>query len=80
VISAIYQGFRTAPIPAGWVQLGKTWVLWWNGRQIVNVSAANDGGVRVRVNARKMWETKDVRAASIAQGKRYAERRFAARL
>jgi len=75
-----YQGFRTAPIPAGWVQLGDTWVLWWNGRQIVNVSSAKDGGVRVRLNARKMWDTKDVRAASIAQGKRYAERWCAARL
>ncbi|QDL29615.1 hypothetical protein [Stenotrophomonas maltophilia] len=75
-----YQGFRTAPIPSGWVQLGDTWVLWWNGRQIVNVSAAKDGSVRVRLNARKMWDTKDVRAASIAQGKRYAERWCAARL
>ncbi|MCU1204233.1 hypothetical protein JAK25_10055 [Stenotrophomonas maltophilia] len=75
-----YQGFRTAPIPTGWVQLGDTWVLWWNGRQIVNVSPAKDGGVRVRLNARKMWDTKDVRAASIAQGKRYAERWCAARL
>lgn len=75
-----YQGFRTAPIPSGWVQMGESWVLWWNGRQIVNVSAAKDGGVHVRLNARKMWDTKDVRAASIAQGKRYAERWCAARL
>ncbi|MEN5096220.1 hypothetical protein [Stenotrophomonas sp. TWI1409] len=75
-----YQGFRTAPIPSGWVQLGDTWVLWWNGRRIVNVSAAKDGSVRVRLNARKMWDTKDVRVASIAQGKRYAERWCAARL
>lgn len=75
-----YQGFRAAPIPSGWVQLGDTWVLWWNGRQIVNVPAAKDGSVRVRLNARKMWDTKDVRAASIAQGKRYAERWCAARL
>ncbi|HIE0125324.1 TPA: hypothetical protein ACXI73_000376 [Stenotrophomonas maltophilia] len=74
-----YQGFRAAPIPTGWVQLGDTWVLWWNGSQIVNVSPAKDGGVRVRLNARKMWDTKDVRAASIAQGKRYAERWCAAR-
>jgi len=75
-----YQGFRTAPIPSGWVQMGESWVLWWNGRQIVNVSAAKDGGVHVRLNARKMWDTKDVRAASIAQGKRYAEHWCAARL
>ncbi|MDP9619708.1 UNVERIFIED_ORG: hypothetical protein J2W60_003271 [Stenotrophomonas maltophilia] len=75
-----YQSFRTAPMPAGWVQLGDTLVLWWNGRQIVNVSPACGGSVRVRVNAWKMWNTKDVRAASIAQGKRYAERWCAARL
>ncbi|RRU68253.1 hypothetical protein [Stenotrophomonas maltophilia] len=75
-----YQGFRAAPIPTGWVQLGDTWVLWWNGSQIVNVSTAKDGSVRVRLNARKMWDTKDVRAASIAQGKRYAERWCAMRL
>lgn len=74
------NGSRTAPIPSGWVQMGESWVLWWNGRQIVNVSAAKDGGVHVRLNARKMWDTKDVRAASIAQGKRYAERWCAARL
>lgn len=73
------HGFRTAPIPSGWVQLGDTWVLWWNGRQIVNVSPAKDGGVRDRLNDRKMRDTKD-RAASIAQGKRYAERWCASRL
>ena len=54
--------------------------MWWSGRQIANVSAAKDGSVRVRLNARKMWDTKDVRVASIAQGKRYAERWCAARL
>ncbi|WP_432592821.1 hypothetical protein [Stenotrophomonas maltophilia] len=75
-----YQGFRTAPIPAGWVQMGESWVLWWNGRQIANVSVAKDGGARVRLDARKMWQIKDERAASIAQGKRYAERWCAARL
>lgn len=75
-----YQGFRTAPIPAGWVQLGDTWVLWWNGRQIANVRCGKDGAVRVRLNARKMWQIKDVPAASVAQGKRYAERWCAVRL
>ncbi|MBH1529911.1 hypothetical protein I5T99_12690 [Stenotrophomonas maltophilia] len=75
-----YQGFRTAPIPAGWVQMGESWVLWWSGRQIANVSAAKDGGARVRLDARKMWQIKDVPAASVAQGKRYAERWCAARL
>lgn len=54
-------------------------MLWWSGRQIANVTPAKDGGVRVHLDAGKMWETKDVRAASIAQGKRYAERWCAAR-
>ncbi len=24
-----YHGFRTAPIPAGWVQTGERWALWY---------------------------------------------------
>ena len=75
-----YQGFRTAPVPTGWVQLGDNWVLWWSGRQIAQVSPANDRGVRVHLDARKMWQTKDEWAASLAQGKRYAERWCAVRL
>lgn len=34
----------------------------------------------MHLDARKMWDTKDVRAASIAQGKGYAERWCAVRL
>lgn len=75
-----YQGFRTAPVPTGWVQLGDNWVLWWSGRQIAQVSPAKDRGVRVHLDARKMWQTKDEWAASLAQGKRYAERWCAVRL
>ncbi len=60
--------------------MGDGWVLWWSGRQIAHVVPAKDGGVRVHLDARKMWQTKDERAASIAQGKRYAERWCAARL
>lgn len=75
-----YQGFRTAPPPSGWVQMGEGWVLWWSGRQIAHVTPAKDGEVRVHLDARKMWETKNVRAASMAQGKRYAERWCAVRL
>ncbi|MGE8398342.1 MAG: hypothetical protein ACN6NZ_00220 [Burkholderiales bacterium] len=75
-----YQGFRSAPPPSGWVQMGEGWVLWWNGRQIAQVSPAKGRGVRVHLDARKMWQSKDVPAASIAQGKRYAERWSAARL
>ncbi|MGV6483164.1 hypothetical protein ACTUVJ_000204 [Stenotrophomonas indicatrix] len=75
-----YQGFRSAPPPSGWVQMGAGWVLWWSGRQIAHVTPAKDGGVLVHLDARKMWETKNERAASIAQGKRFAERWCAARL
>ncbi|PZS71252.1 hypothetical protein [Stenotrophomonas maltophilia] len=75
-----YQSFRAAPIPSGWAQIGESWVLWWSGRQIANVSCGKDGAVRVHLDARKMWQTKDVSAASISKGKRYAERWCAARL
>ena len=75
-----YQGFRAAPPPSGWVQMGDGWVLWWSGRQIANVTPAKDGGARVHMDVRKMWQTKDVRAASIKQGKLYAERWCAARI
>jgi hypothetical protein len=60
--------------------MGEGWVLWWSGRQIAHVTPAKDSGVRVHLDARKVWDTKDVRAASSAQGKRYAERWCAARL
>lgn len=60
--------------------MGDGWVLWWSGRQIAHVTPAKDGGARVHMDARKMWQTKDVRAASIQQGRRYAERWCAARL
>lgn len=75
-----YHGFRTTPIPSGWVQLGDTWVLWWSGRQIAQVSPGKERGVRVHLDARKMWQTKDEWAANVAQGKRYAERWCAVRL
>ncbi|HDS1228753.1 TPA: hypothetical protein QEF71_002934 [Stenotrophomonas maltophilia] len=74
------QGFRSAPPPSGWVQMGDGWVLWWSGRQIAHVVPAKGGGACVHLDARKMWDTKEVRAASIAQGKRYAERWCAVRL
>lgn len=55
-------------------------MLWWSGRQIANVRCGRDGAVHLHLDARKMWQTKDVPAASIAQDKRYAERWCAARL
>lgn len=80
MISATYQGFRTAPIPSGWVQTGDRWDLWWNGRSVASVTPAPVAGVRVHLDARKIHQTKKVLAASTAQGKRYAERWCAARL
>lgn len=75
-----YQGFRTARIPAGWVQMGERWALWWNGREVANVTPAREGGYRIHLNALKMWQTKNAPVASIRQGKRFAERWCAARL
>ncbi|WP_313219516.1 hypothetical protein [Stenotrophomonas sp.] len=68
-----------APRPTGWVQDGERWVLWRNGREIAAVQP-DAKGVRVRLSCRKLWEDKEVRAANIAQGKRYAERWCAARI
>lgn len=72
-----YQGFSAAPIPFGW---NHGWMLWWIGQQIAHVQQAKDGGARVHLDARKTWETKNVRAASSKQGKRSAERWCAVRL
>ncbi|HDS1303517.1 TPA: hypothetical protein QEK28_000313 [Stenotrophomonas maltophilia] len=75
-----YQGFRTAPIPSGWVQMGERWALWWNGREVASVTPTREGGYRLHMNALKMWQTKNAPVASIRQGKRFAERWCAARL
>ncbi|MBA0333179.1 hypothetical protein [Stenotrophomonas maltophilia] len=75
-----YQGFRTTPIPSGWVQMGDRWGLWWNGREVASVTPAREGGYRLHLNALKMWQTKNAPVASILQGKRFAERWCAARL
>ncbi len=75
-----YQGFRTAPIPSGWMQMGERWALWWNGREVASVTPTREGGYRLHLNALKMWQTKNAPVASIRQGKRFAERWCAARL
>lgn len=64
-----FTGFMIAPRPTGWVQDGERWALWRNGREIAAVQP-DAKGVRVRLSCRKLWEDKEVRAASIAQGKR----------
>lgn len=80
MISSTYQGFRTAPIPSGWVQTGERWDLWWNGRSVANVTPAPGRGARLHLDARKIFQAKQVFAASVPQGRRYAERWCAARL
>ncbi|WP_234455838.1 hypothetical protein [Stenotrophomonas sp. S41] len=75
-----YQGFRTAPIPSGWVKMGERWALWWNGREVASVTPNREGGYRLHMNALKMWQTKNAPVASVRQGKRFAERWCAARL
>ncbi len=75
-----YQGFRTAPIPSGWVQRGERWALWWNGREVASVTPTCEGAYRLHLNALKMWQTKSAPVASVRQGKRFGERWCAARL
>lgn len=74
------HGFRTAPIPSGWVQTGERWALWYNGRETASVTPDGGPGVRLWMEGQKMWQVKEVRAANIRQAKRYAERWCAARL
>lgn len=74
-----FPGFKTAPQPRGWVQHGNHWGLWWGNRQIASVQP-DPRGIRVVLSCRKLWQDKEVRAASVRQGKRYAERWCAARV
>ncbi|HDS1088307.1 TPA: hypothetical protein QDZ57_001436 [Stenotrophomonas maltophilia] len=74
------HGFRTAPIPSGWVQTGERWALWYNGRETASVTPDGGPGVRLWMEGQKMWQVKEVRAASVRQAKRYAERWCAVRL
>ncbi|WP_329765980.1 hypothetical protein [Stenotrophomonas geniculata] len=75
-----YQGFRTAPIPSGWVQTGERWALWYNGRETASVTSDGGPGVCLWMEGQKMWDVKEVRAANVRQAKRYGERWCAARL
>ncbi|EKT4101702.1 TPA: hypothetical protein ACGW13_001470 [Stenotrophomonas maltophilia] len=74
------DGFRTAPIPSGWVQTGERWALWYNGRVTASVTPDGGPGVRLWMEGQKMWHTKEARAANVRQAKRYAERWCAVRL
>ncbi|HHA2463155.1 TPA: hypothetical protein ACOENH_001531, partial [Stenotrophomonas maltophilia] len=59
------HGFRTAPIPAGWVQTGERWALWYNGRETASVTSDGGPGVRLWMEGQKMWDVKEVRAANV---------------
>ena len=72
-----YLGFT--PLPGGWAQEGERWGLRWGGREIASVQP-DAQGIRVILSCRKLWQIKEVRAASVSQGKRYAERWCAARV
>lgn len=60
--------------------MGERWALWWNGREVASLTPDRTGGLRMTLNALKMWQTKSVRVFSLRQGKRFAERWCAARL
>ncbi|WP_312252185.1 hypothetical protein [Stenotrophomonas sp.] len=80
LIPSAYQGFRSVPIPSGWVQTGDRWALWYNGRETASVVPDGRPGLRLWMEGQKFWQVKDVRVASVRQGKRFAERWCAARL
>ncbi len=60
--------------------MDERWALWWNGREVASLTPDRAGGLRMTLNALKMWQTKSVRVVSLRQGKRFAERWCAARL
>ncbi len=65
---------------AGWTQGVGRWELWWNHRPVAIVEPRADGSVRLVLKALKPWQIKEVSAASVDQGKRFAERWCAVRL
>lgn len=66
--------------PSGWVQSGERWDLWWNGRSVASIVPHAVLGFRLKLDARRMSQSKVVSVASARQAKRYAERWCAARL
>ncbi|HHA2674053.1 TPA: hypothetical protein ACOECQ_000104 [Stenotrophomonas maltophilia] len=75
-----FPACMTASRPSGWVQSGERWDLWWNGRSVASIVPHAVLGFRLKLDARRMSQTKVVSAASARQAKRYAERWCAARL
>jgi hypothetical protein len=71
--------FMYALRPEGWVQFGESWGLWWQGRQVASVQT-DARGILATLSCRKLRQNKQVRAASVRQAKRYAERWSAVRI
>jgi len=63
------HGFRTAPIPAGWVQTGERWALWYNGRETASITPDGGPGVRLWMEGQKFWHVKEARAANVRYGR-----------
>lgn len=68
------------PHDGGWRFRFDRWELVWGHRVIAIAALQSDGTVLMTLNAMKMWQVKHVRAPSMEQAKRYAERWCAARL
>lgn len=75
-----YRSYRAGPIQTGWVQTGERWALWYNGRETAGISPEGKSGLRLWMKGQKMWLVKESRVGSLRQGKRFAERWYAARL
>lgn len=79
--SSGYQGATSPRLDrSGWLHRGDRWALIWNAREVATVRALPGGGAVVWLDLGKMWETEEIRAPTTDDGRRYAERRAAARL
>lgn len=79
--SSGYQGSNSPELDQpGWIHRGDRWALIWNAREVATVRAQPGGGAVVWLDLGKMWETEEARAPTPEVGRRYAERRAAARL
>ncbi len=50
--------------PSGWVQSGERWDLWWNGRSVASIVPHAVLGFRLKLDARRMSQSKVVSVAS----------------
>ncbi|ROP73897.1 hypothetical protein EDF74_3333 [Stenotrophomonas rhizophila] len=64
----------------GWDYRAGRWDLGWVNRSVAVVVLQPDGSAKMTLCALKIWQVIHMRAASVDQDKRYAERWCAARL